>query len=349
MYKKEKKEHAFKSFSRDISSGTMPPVLFLYGEEGYLIHWAVESLRKRYVNPGCLALDYVRFQEDTDDLPSILEACNTFSMLSERRIVWADEFPPLRSVSARGFSTENLEQAEAYLEDPNPGTILVFSAEAPEGKSELVKLLKRKSRCYGFSQLDYSTLCGFISKRFAAEGASADRDVVREVIDQSGYFHKETEYRLYNLVNDIRKIAAYCSDRAVTAEAVGQVLNGDMDTFIFDLLDAVSSNQKDKAFALLHNILQSGRDVHSLIAMLVNQFELMLMVAELKEEGMNLGKITDTLHSSEYRTRKAMSYTEKFTVERLKRILSQIYEVDRNIKTGLLDPDLALELLIGRI
>ena len=44
-----------------------------------------------------------------------------------------------------------------------------------------------------------------------------------------------------------------------------------------------------------------------------------------------------------------MGYTEKFTVNKLKEILSQLYEVDRNIKTGLLEPNLALENLIGRI
>lgn len=349
MYKKEKKEHAFKTFSRDIREGEMPSVLFLYGEEGYLIQWAVETLRKRYVNPACLALDYVRFQDEGEDMGTILDACNTFSMMSERRLVWAQEFSPLRSANARGFTSEALEQAAAYLSEPNPAAILVFSAEAAEPKSELVKLLKAKSRCYQFNQLDYSTLSGFIAKRFAAEGVSADRDTVKAVIDQSGYYNKETEYRLFNLINDIRKIAAYCSGGPVKAEDVELVMNGDMDTFIFDLLDAVSGNQKGKSFELLYNILQSGRDVYSIIAMLVNQFELLLMVAQLKEEGRNLGQISQTLKSSEFRVRKAMGYTEKFSVDRLKRVLSQLYETDRNIKTGLLDQNLALELLIGRI
>ena len=83
--------------------------------------------------------------------------------------------------------------------------------------------------------------------------------------------------------------------------------------------------------------------------MMINQFELLLMVAELKEEGKNLGQITETLKISEFRIRKAMGYTEKFSVDRLKHVLSQLYETDRNIKTGLMEQNLALELLIGRI
>lgn len=349
MFKKERKEHAFKVFSKDIKENDMPPVLFLYGEEGYLINWAVETLKNRYVNPACVSLDYVKFQDEGEGLSEILDACNTFSMMSERRLVWADEFPALRSTSARGFTSQDLELAEEYLKAPNPGAILVFTAAAPEGKSELVKLLKSRAKCYQFDQLDYSALSGFITKRFSANGLAVDRDVVKTIIDQSGYFNKETEYRIFNLVNDIQKMIAYSWGGEVTEEAVSQVLNGDMDTFIFNLLDAVSAGQKEKAFSLLYNILQSGRDVYGIVAMMVNQFELMLDVAQLKEEGKNLSQITDILKMSEFRIKKAMGYTEKFTVEKLKSILSQLYEVDRNIKTGLLEQNLALEMLIGRI
>ncbi len=350
MFKgKKEKEHAFKVFSKDIKEKEMPPVLFLYGEEGYLIHWAVESLVNRYVNPALRSMDYVKFQDEGEDVSAVLDACNTFSMMSERRLVWASEFPPLRSANAKGFGADGLAQMEAYLKEPNAGTLLVFTSQTPEPKSELVKLLKTKARCYEFDQLDYGTLSGFITKRFAAAGVQADRDLVRTIIDQSGYFNKETEYRIFNLVNDIEKMIAYSQGGQVTEEAVSQVLNGDMDTFIFNLLDAVSGGQKDRAFGLLYNILSSGRDVFSIVGMLVNQFELMLEVAQFKEEGRNLPQIAEIMKGSEFRIKKAMGYTEKFTVSKLKDILIDLYEVDRNIKTGLLEPNLALEILIGRI
>ncbi len=350
MFKgKKDKEHAFKVFSRDIHEADMPAVLFLYGEEGYLINWAVETLRDRYVNPALRSLDYVKFQDEGEDADMILDACNTFSMMSERRLVWVNEFQPLRSASGKGMGAGPLKKLTEYLEAPNEGTLLVFSTQTPEPKSELVKLLKSKAKCYEFNQLDQSTLSGFITKRFAGFGVKVDREIVKCIIDQSGYFNKETEYRIFNLVNDIEKIVAYSCGGMVSEDAVRQVLNGDMDTFIFNLLDAVSGGQKDKAFGLLHNILNSGREVYGILSMLINQFELMLDVAQLKEEGNNLSQIASVLKGSEFRIKKAMGYTEKFTVNKLKSTLSQLYEVDRNIKTGLLDSNLALELLIGQI
>ena len=50
-----------------------------------------------------------------------------------------------------------------------------------------------------------------------------------------------------------------------------------------------------------------------------------------------------------YRAKKARAYGDKFSMNRLKDILSQFYQADRNIKTGMIDQNLALELIIGRM
>ena len=44
-----------------------------------------------------------------------------------------------------------------------------------------------------------------------------------------------------------------------------------------------------------------------------------------------------------------MPYAAKYTQKKLKETLSAIYEVDRQIKTGLLDSRMALELFIAGI
>ena len=169
------------------------------------------------------------------------------------------------------------------------------------------------------------------------------------MLDETGYFNKETEYRIFNLENDIKKIIAYSDGKKVTEEDVSATLNGDMDTFVFNFLDAVSSNRKDTAFELLHNILTSGNEVFNIIGVLANHFELMLEVKEFKEEGLGPAAITSKLKVHEFRVKKAMAFAEKFNVEKLRSILSQLYEIDRNIKTGALEQNLALELLVGRI
>ena len=343
-----KKEHAFRIFNADLKEGSFPPVLFLYGPEEYLTEWAAGSLVKRFVNPAASALDYVMLPEDcTAD--RLLEAAGTFSVFSEKKVVWARDFAPLSAASPRGFSSEDRNKIKEYIMNPNEGTLLIFSAPEPDDKSELVKELKKNCRCYFFDKLDYPQLAAFAEKRFRAAGVSISRDTLKYLIDETGYYNKETEYRIFNLENDIKKIIAYSDGVRIKEEDVSATLNGDMDTFVFNFLDAISGNRKDLAFGLLHNILTSGSDVFSIIGLLVNHFELVLEVREFREEGLSLQAITSKLRIHEFRVKKAMGFAEKFTAEKLRNILSQLYETDRNIKTGALEQNMALELLVGRI
>lgn len=70
---------------------------------------------------------------------------------------------------------------------------------------------------------------------------------------------------------------------------------------------------------------------------------------ELKDDGMTSEQIAKTLKVNSYRVKKAMSAADKLSYKKLRSILSQLYEIDRNIKTGVMEQNLALELLIGRM
>ena len=96
-------------------------------------------------------------------------------------------------------------------------------------------------------------------------------------------------------------------------------------------------------------MLHSGSDPFSIIGAIVSQFEMMLSVKQMREEGLDLAAIRKKLGGSEFRIKKMLPYVNKLTVTKLKETLSAIYQVDRNIKTGLLEPQLALEMFIAGI
>ena len=52
---------------------------------------------------------------------------------------------------------------------------------------------------------------------------------------------------------------------------------------------------------------------------------------------------------NQYRVKKAKVFSDKYSLKKIKNILIQLYEIDRSIKMGLMEQNLALELLIGRM
>lgn len=347
-YKDVKTEHAFQTFHKDLKNGEFPPIIFMYGEEGYLIRWAVGELANLFVDSSSRSVDYL-IADEIENVAELTQACDTFSIFSEKRVIWAKDFPPLIKKNARGFGEGELERLRKYIADPNPGTILVFSCERPDDGAPLVRELKKTCKKYDFSKLDRPQLTGFAEKRFRAAGVPVSRQVLKYFIDETGYFNRETDYRLFNLVNDIEKLAAYCAGGEVTEEAIDQTLKGDLDKFAFDFLDALTAGRKGEAFSLLYNILGAGEDFYSVLGLITSQFELMLEALQLSGGTGDSAAVASKIRANAYRVKKALSFAEKMGEKKLKAVLSYLYETDRNVKNGQMDGTLALELLIGRM
>ena len=342
-------EHAFKRIDKDIKSNSIRSLLLLFGREGFLIHWAVETIVKKYVNEACRELDFTKLDGTAVTFEEIRNACETMPFLSERRVVLVSDFKLIEGGKTKGFNEEEEGILAGYLKNVPESCLLVFTSEGADKRKKLYKAAEGFGGVYEFGELDEKSLKAYIEKRFKDAGKTARASVVAELIAASGYYDKETDYTLYNLENDIKKAIAYTEQAEIGMEAVENTVSGNMDTNVFAMIDFLGRDRKDEAYQMLHNLLVSGEQVYKLLALLCSHFEIILEVKEMKEEGKTFAEMKDILGIHEFRIKKAASFSEKYTVQSLRRILQKTYEIDRNIKTGLLESSLALELFIAEI
>ena len=341
--------HSFKIFTSNMKQGKTPKLVFMYGEEQFLVNWAVENIVKKYVNAATKSMDYVKLDENAT-CENIIETCETFSMFSEKRVVWVKDFKLLYSDTAKGYSKDQINMLSDYLERSNDGTILIFSGnEDIKLKAEIPAKLKKTADVYNFCRLDYATFKGFALKRFKAAGVDISPSSVKLLIDVTGYFNRNSEYRLFNFANDIEKIIAHTEGGRVSDRDIESVVCGDMETFVFALMDGIINNHKEVAFQILYNMLSTGGSAFAILSTFANQFEFMLSVKQLREDGVDMAAMMKKLGCGDFRIKKAMPFVNRYSEDKLKSILISLYEVDRNIKTGLLDDRTALELFIAGI
>lgn len=349
----KKREHAFQMIGKDIKSGKIGNLVLLCGEEQYLVHWAADLLVKTYINKACESLDYIKLDPDILTMDQIRESCETLSMLSDKRVVLIPELPAASGRKSRNFSESDEKELMEYFSIIPDSCLLIITAGKPDPKSRKKIKLQEAAAKYGavydFTTLSGSLLKSFIVKRFKSVGKVCRNSVIDMLIRDSGYGNKEIEYDLYNLENDIRKIIAHSEGEEILEADVSISISVNLETNVFAMLDAISRNRKDEAYRLLHNLIVSGESVFGLISLITSQLELILEVKEMREEGMTPLQIHKKLGIHEFRIKKAWSVTEKYSVSQLKKILSKAYEIDGNIKSGLLDQTLALELFIAQI
>lgn len=333
-------EHAFKRISKDIKEGQIGSLVLLCGKEQYLVNWAMDLLISTYVNPVTKQLDCAVFDASSSEYDEIVNACETIAMLSEKRVVIVNfgDKPKIKAA-------ELISKAENLPSE----TLLILSFESEELDKEVVKSAELRGVIYNFGSLDDRLLKAFIGKRVKNEGKTISNAAAREFIEVSGYFQRNSDYTLYNLENDLKKVAAYCTGDEITSEDINVVTCGNIERNIFALVDAVSKNQKDKAYAMLYNLLSGGDTVYHMLSMIISQFETILSVKELREKSMNSTQIQKELKIHEYRVKKAIPLADRYTIKELKKILINAYETDNSIKSGLMDASLALELFVAEV
>ncbi|MBN7772748.1 DNA polymerase III subunit delta [Clostridium aminobutyricum] len=347
--KQTEKEHAFQTISKDLKADKIGPVVALFGREQYLVHWAAEQIVEKYINPACKEMDLSILEGEKTSLDSIKESCETFTMMSAKRVVLIKSFSLLEGSKMKTFSEDEEAQLIEYIKKVPSECMVILIANTADKRKKLYKAISENGQTYEFNLLSERDLISFIEKRFRASKKMAKPSVIHEFVNNSGYFHKEATYTLYNLENDIKKMIAYSEGEEILLSDVLATVSGNLETSVFAMLDAISVGRKNEAYILLNSLLTSGENLYMILSLIASQFETILEVKELKEEGKNLAEIQSILQIHEFRIKKAMSFADRYSIKSLKRILIKVYEIDRSIKTGLLEQSLALELFIAQI
>lgn len=343
------REHAYQTFQKELKGETLRSALFFYGKEEYLTRWAVNALVKKYVNPAVRDMDHVRLLGEAVTMGDIRNCCETLPLASERKVVLITDLASLSGEKGKSLSETEEAELGAYLKNLPETTLLIFTAAKADKRKKLYKTLAEVGSVYDFCELPEKNLVSFIQKRLAAAGKTAKASAISAFIGQTGYYDKETDYTLYNVENDVKKAVFHSSGSEVTAADFGATVDGNINANVFAMLDAVSRNRKGDAFCALYRALDSGESVYKILGLICSQFELMLSVRELQDEGRSVSEMQGILDVHEFRIKKAVQFAGGYRIEKLRQILSNAYQVDKNIKKGILEQRLALELFVAQI
>ena len=96
-------------------------------------------------------------------------------------------------------------------------------------------------------------------------------------------------------------------------------------------------------------MLRNNEEPLKLIVLLANKFRLMYQASILHKQGMNNDAIASHLAVHPYPVKLAIQASSKYPDKIILNCLEQLAELDCDIKTGNIDPELGLELFILRV
>jgi DNA polymerase-3 subunit delta len=113
----------------------------------------------------------------------------------------------------------------------------------------------------------------------------------------------------------------------------------------FGLVDALASGNGNKAITLLRSTL-SEEGSGSVYFRLVGHFRLLLLTREILENGGREDDVKRELSLHPFRAQKMFAQARTFNMRTLEAIYHRLLDYDVQIKTGQIEPDVALDLIV---
>ena len=282
---------------------------------------------------------------------TLLHHCDVPPFLGDYRLVIVNDLLTglEKSKNAEGKPSQSARDFLSWLAQTLPSfpasTILVLneSKKIPARNPVLKAATKlgdgAEVKLFTTPQVKRGELAAWVKNRAKARGIRLDRGVAEDLASFVG-----PNLRL--LDSEMEKLALYAGKRPVTKQDVALLSPYAREASIFDMVDALGNRQTARAFRLLAQMRNQGAHPLYLLTMIVRQYRILLQVKDAMSRGMKKDEIASTLKLHPYPTQKAMTQARNYRPEQLTAIYDRLLETDVAIKTGRLEMNLALDMLV---
>jgi DNA polymerase-3 subunit delta len=152
------------------------------------------------------------------------------------------------------------------------------------------------------------------------------------------------------MANEVDKLVLYASGRRIEEADVKSVVSHAREESVFTLVDAVLEFRGAAAQEALQQLLHQGAAPVQLLAMIARQVRIIFLVREMRARGRSRGDIQTRLGlTSDFLVRKAWEQSEKYSPARLRELYHRLLETDVSIKTGRMEGEIALDVLVAEL
>lgn len=317
----------------------MPPSVYLfYGEDEFIISQEIEKLEKKLGDTAIASLNISRLDGRTLSFDELKNAVYVMPFMVPRRLVVV--YHPLAKMEN---SPEFKEKFLALLDQlPESTALVLVEYRAPDKKKphwlwEWAKQAGDRVHIHAFPHPDMRS---WIRQQAKLAGGEFTLEAAKALISLV-----DNDTRL--ATQEIAKLLAYVNyQRPVEKEDVEQLVAAAGQSNIFALVDAVGLRNTRQAMRLLHNLLDE-MDPLQIYSMILRQFRLLVQTRELQDNGGTLDEVNRTLNLHPYVGKKVFNQAQRFSLAELEAIYRDLFEMDERIKTGRVEPDLALEAFVA--
>ena len=332
----------------------------LYGPDSFSRAEALAALKKSLDTDGMLASNTTPLEAKSLTLAHLQMVCDALPFLAANRLVIVEGLLARLSGrpsgrARRGGGAASLPEEWKALPDlvtrmPPTTTLALVEGDLP-AETPLLVALAEHGRARNFPRMPARALEGWIAQRAKARGITLEPAALRLLAESAPQETGEDGnwHALWNVTNDLEKLALYAGTRPVTADDVRGLVAAAADTNVFAFVDAVVERRGEEALRRLTDLLMAGQPAPVLLTMLVRGYRQLVLYADLAAAGSRPEEIGRRLNLPRWQLDRLTRQAARYQPPRLAAIYDRILHADRSVKRGDADETAAIELLTAEL
>lgn len=300
----------------------------LTGENSYALQRELRRLVDAFVTKnGDLALERIDGQEAS--LEKISEALNALPFLASNKLIVLRE---------GGSNKQFAEAAEQLLGDLPETTDVILVEPKLDKRLTYYKFLKKNTDFKEFTELDQSGLTRYLVDTAKQQGGVLNSGDARYLVERVG-----ANQQL--LSNELEKLLLY--DKKITRQSIDLLTDLAPQSTIFQLLEAAFAGQTKRALNLYAEQRALRVEPQEIIAMLAWQLRVLAVIKTAGDR--QVGQIASEAKINPYVLGKSQGIARDLTLQEVKRLVSDLLEIDTASKSSAIDTDEALQLYLLKL
>lgn len=323
-------ETILKNIQEDIKSGNFKPAYLLYGAEAYLKQQYKHNLVKA-LNPDGDTMNFTRFEGKGIEIKELIDLCETMPFFAERRVILLED---------TGFFKNKCDELADYMKSLPDYLCLIFAESEVDKRSRMYKAVKAAGRICEFLPQDEKALMRWAAGLLGKEGKKITQRDMELLLTKTG-----TD--MGNLRMELEKLINYTSGRdVVTAADIEAVCVTRTQNKIFDMVQAVTDKNQEKALDLYYDLLTLKEPPMRILFLLAKQFRQLFLAKQFVQEGLAQAEMASRLGVPAFVVRKILACARSYSLDELQQAVADFVDAEEAVKTGRLQDTLSVELLI---
>ena len=284
--------------------------------------------------------NYHVFDFEETPIDEIIDSLQTPSFGSDKKVVVCKNPYFIKDSKMKLAFDNNLELLDKYLDNPNPDSELVIICPKKyyNSKSKFIGKLLKKYEVENLLFEDETEFVNYGNQLIIQTKIQIDSNAKTILFERCNL-------DVCKLEREIAKLALYAEP--ISVEIIEKMVSRPLEDDVFELSNALLLKNRQKTMKIYNDLKLLKVEPIQLIALLSNQFRLILQVGILKKDGKKEAEIATLLAVHPYRVKLACKHLFNYNLDEVKKILIDLANLDVKIKKGEADRYIDFELFLS--